>query len=108
MKTNIIPKTAEERKQTYSATENIKSIIEINVPVYVKGSKVHLEFAVHPGQILFEVLYQPASVFSLDDIYPTSIKRNSISELDEKNDDIELNNNNDSEKRKSITSITTS
>ena len=103
MKQNsTIPKSSEERKETYSATENIKGNLELNIPIAIKGSKVHLEFACHPGQILFEVLYQPSvsNSLALEDIYPNAQKRGSISsDFDDKEKDNvnnkESDNNND-------------
>jgi len=106
MKQNsTIPKSSEERKETYSATENIKGNLELNIPIAMKGSKVHLEFACHPGQILFEVLYQPSisNTLALEDIYPNAQKiRSMSSDFDDKEKDSsssnkETDNNNDND-----------
>lgn len=93
MKQNNTLKSSDDRKQSYSATETIKGNLELNIPIAIKGSKVHLEFAVHPGQILFEVLYQPSisNTLALEDIYPNS--QNIGSDLYDK--DIKDDNEND-------------
>ena len=107
MKPSNVTKSSDDRKQTYSATESIKGHLELNIPVPFKGSKVHLEFAVHPGQILFEVLYQPVSnSLALEDIYPNAQKRGSLSSDIDDNENVKEADN--SEKRRTSSTSSTS